>query len=132
VRPDYAVAIGGAVGGYIEVKAPGKSVDPKRFTGHDALQWERQKDLPNLLYTNGTEWRLFRDGQLYGSPVMLTGGTLEEAGESLGQHDSEFEHLLTEFLKWKPTPITSVTALVRAVAPLTRLLRGRSTGSTRT
>lgn len=32
--------------------------------------------------------------------------------------------MLTEFLKWTPTPITSATALVRAVAPLTRLLRG--------
>ncbi len=34
------------------------------------------------------------------------------------------ESLLTNFLRWKPAPITSVVALVRAVAPLTRLLRG--------
>src|SRR5262249_52246454 len=29
-----------------------------------------------------------------------------------------------DFLRWKPAPITSVGALVRAIAPLTRLLRG--------
>lgn len=34
------------------------------------------------------------------------------------------ERLLTEFLRWRPQPITAVGALVRAVAPLTRLLRG--------
>ncbi|HWS58472.1 MAG TPA: N-6 DNA methylase, partial [Actinotalea sp.] len=35
-----------------------------------------------------------------------------------------FEALVTDFLRWHPAPITSVAALVRAVAPLTRLLRG--------
>lgn len=32
--------------------------------------------------------------------------------------------MITDFLRWKPAPITSVGALVRAVAPPTRLLRG--------
>lgn len=124
VRPDYAVAIDGAIGGYVEVKAPGKPVDPKTFTGHDKQQWERQRDLPNLLYTNGTEWRLFRDGELHGAPVYLTGGTLDDAGADLAAQSDDFEEILTHFLRWKPAPITSVAALVRAVAPLTRLLRG--------
>jgi hypothetical protein len=124
VRPDYAVSIGGAIGGYVEVKAPGRTIDPASFTGHDRRQWERQQDLPNLLYTNGTRWRLFRDGSPLGSPVNLQGGGLAEAGSALHAPDDGFETLLTEFLQWKPTPITSVSALVRAVAPLTRLLRG--------
>ena len=34
------------------------------------------------------------------------------------------EALLTDFLRWRPAPITNVLALVRAIAPLTRLLRG--------
>lgn len=124
VRPDYAVSIEGAIGGYVEVKAPGKPVDPKTFTGHDRQQWERQRDLPNLLYTNGTEWRLFRDGEAYGAPVYLTGGTLDDAGEALTAQGEGFEGLVTQFLRWRPAPITSVAALVKAVAPLTRLLRG--------
>lgn len=123
VRPDYAVSIGGAIGGYVEVKAPGRPIDPATFSGHDKQQWERQRDLPNLLYTNGTEWRLYRDGEALGPVVCLSGGSLDVAGEGLTA-PLELETLLTQFLQWHPTPITSVAALVRAVAPLTRLLRG--------
>lgn len=123
VRPDYGVTVGGAISGYVEVKAPGKSVDPASFTGHDLTQWERQRDLPNLLYTNGTEWRLYRDREAVGAPVYFTGGTLDTAGQNLAAPPG-FEEIITDFLRWRPAPITSVGALVRSVAPLTRLLRG--------
>jgi hypothetical protein len=123
VRPDYGVSIDGAISGYVEVKAPGHTIDPARFTGHDKLQWERQQDLPNLIYTNGTDWRLFRDGELIAGPLTLDGGDLATAGSNL-LASAELERLLTDFLRWKPAPITSVGALVRAIAPLTRLLRG--------
>jgi hypothetical protein len=122
VRPDYAVAVNRATTGYIEVKAPGKNVDPESFRGHDKTQWERQRDLPNLLYTNGTSWWLWRDGELMGDPVEFA-GDLTTAGADLLAPEA-FERLITDFLKWKPAPITSVGALVRAIAPLTRLLRG--------
>ena len=123
VRPDYAIAVNGAITGYIEVKKPGTSVDPDSFTGHNRRQWERQRDLPNLIYTNGTEWRLWRDSEPVSLPVHLSGGPLDRAGAGLAA-PSAFEALLTDFLRWHPAPITSVSALVRAVAPLTRLLRG--------
>lgn len=122
VRPDYGISVKGVITGYVEVKAPGKSIDPAALTGHDLRQWRRQRDLPNLLYTNGTDYRLYRDGELYGSPVHLD-GDLASASAALTA-PAGFETLLTEFLRWKPAPITSVGALVRAVAPLTRLLRG--------
>ena len=35
VRPDYAIAVNGAITGYIEVKRPGAAVDPDLFTGHN-------------------------------------------------------------------------------------------------
>lgn len=123
VRPDYGVSVMGAITGYIEVKAPGRGIDPDRFSGHDKRQWDRQRDLPNLIYTNGTEWRLYRDGELHAGPVAFSGGRLETAGAGL-RAPAEFEALVTDFLRWHPAPITSVGALVRAVAPLTRLLRG--------
>lgn len=123
VRPDYGVSVNGTITGYVEVKAPGGKVDPSRFRGHDLRQWERQKDLPNLIYTNGTKWLLYRGAELVGEPVEFTGGSLEVAGAGL-EAPPEFEALITDFLKWKPAPITSVRALVKAVAPLTRLLRG--------
>ena len=31
VRPDYGVSIGGAISGYVEVKAPGHPLDPDRL-----------------------------------------------------------------------------------------------------
>ena len=123
VRPDYGVSVAGAITGYVEVKAPGHTIDPARFTGHDRLQWERQRDLPNLIYTNGTHWRLYRDGELLVEPVVLEGGDLAKAGKRLLASPA-LESMLTDFLRWKPAPITSVGALVRAIAPLTRLLRG--------
>ncbi len=123
VRPDYAISVDGAVVGYVEVKRPGRSVDPKSFRGHDLVQWERQRDLPNLLYTNGTDWRLWRDAEAAAAPVAFFGGDLHAAGAAL-RAPAGFAHLLAQFLGWAPAPITSVGALVRAVAPLTRLLRG--------
>jgi N-6 DNA Methylase len=122
VRPDYGVSVQGAIIGYVEVKAPGRSVNPESFHGHDLVQWNRQKDLPNLIYTNGTEWRLYRDGEIQHAPVRLS-GDLTDAGPSLSA-PYEFEKLLGDFLRWKPAPITNVSTLVRAIAPLTRLLRG--------
>ncbi len=122
VRPDYGVSVKGAITGYVEVKAPGKTIDPAALTGHDKRQWDRQRDLPNLLYTNGTDWRLYRDGELHGQPLRFT-GDLATAGAAL-LAPAGFESLITDFLKWHPVPITTVGALVRAVAPLTRLLRG--------
>ncbi|MGN7157910.1 type ISP restriction/modification enzyme [Dietzia cercidiphylli] len=123
VRPDYAISVGGSITGYVEVKKPGANLDPDGMTGHNRRQWDRQRDLPNLIYTNGTEWRLYRDCEPVGGPVHLGGGTLRTAGSKLTA-PPELEQLLTDFLRWKPAPITSVIALVRAVAPLTRLLRG--------
>ncbi|RST16278.1 hypothetical protein E2C00_11880 [Streptomyces sp. WAC05374] len=119
VRPDYGVSVGGLITGYVEIKAPGKAIDTASLRGHDKAQWERQRDLPNLLYTNGTEWRLYQDGELSLAASLsgdLAAGTLTAP--------PEFEKLLLDFLTWKPTPITTIGALVKSVARLTRLLRG--------
>ncbi|WP_162295558.1 type ISP restriction/modification enzyme [Mycobacteroides abscessus] len=123
VRPDYAISVNTAITGYMEVKRPGTNLDPDSFTGHNLTQWQRQRDFPNLIYTNGTEWRLYRDGDLVGDPVHLSGGTLSNAGQNLSVGD-DFERMITNFLRWKPDPITTVVALVQSVAPLCRLLRG--------
>ena len=123
VRPDYGVSINGLISGYVEVKAPGHPLDPARFNGHDKKQWERQRDLPNLIYTNGTHWRLYQDEQLVAGPVTLSGGDLATAGRRLSA-PPELEAPLRSFLLWKPQPITTAGTLVKAVAPLTRVLRG--------
>lgn len=53
VRPDIAVYVGGLIGGYIELKAPGLGADPPKLKGeHNKKQWEKLKGLPNLIYTD--------------------------------------------------------------------------------
>ena len=65
-RPDYAITLRNALVGFIEVKAPSKGADPRKFRGHDKEQWEKLQSLPNLLYTDGNQFSLFRSGQLEG------------------------------------------------------------------
>jgi hypothetical protein len=121
VRPDYAIRVDGAITGYVEVKKPAAALDPASFGGHNLRQWERLKDLPDLIYTNGTQWRLYKNGELVERATL--NGDLHTAGRTLSVPDSAFERLLAGFLQWAPVPITSVGALVDAVAPLCRLLR---------
>ena len=121
VRPDFALRVDGAVTGYLEIKAPGTNVDPASFRGHNKHQWEQLKDLPDLIYTNGTEWRLYQEGELAVYAYLI--GDLRTAGEALTVTDNNFETLLRSFLQWKPQPINTVSKLVRDVAPLCRLLR---------
>ncbi|MFF2366282.1 type ISP restriction/modification enzyme [Streptomyces sp. NPDC058122] len=123
VRPDYAVEVHGDIVGYIEVKRPGHPIDPEKFTGRNKKQWERLRDLPNVLYTNGTEWRLFRTGEQVGVPVVFE-GDLASAGRSLtAREPAAFNSLVRTFLHWVPEPIRQASVLVRRAAPLTRLLR---------
>ncbi|MFF5968945.1 type ISP restriction/modification enzyme [Streptomyces collinus] len=123
VRPDYAVRVGEDVTGYIEVKRPGKSIDPGSFSGHDKRQWERLRDLPNLLYTNGTHWRVFQYGVQIGEEVVLT-GALKSAGGRLAAVDlAAFDALAQAVLCWDPPKIRRVSVLVQHIAPLCRLLR---------
>jgi hypothetical protein len=74
IRPDYAVSVGKVLAGFIEVKAPGKGADPRRFSDeHDKTQWSKLKALPNLLYTDGNCFGLWRSGELIGKIVSLDG-----------------------------------------------------------
>jgi hypothetical protein len=123
VRPDYAIRASGELTGYIELKRPGLPVDPDTFGKGNREQWEKLRNLPNLLYSNGTEWRLFRDGQQFGETVYFT-GSLRTAGDRLAPADpGALDALLKQFLVWKPPAITHVARLVQHVAPLCRLLR---------
>lgn len=120
-RPDFAVRVDGLITGHVELKKPGTNLAPSAFTGHNRRQWERLKDLPNLLYTNGTSWRLYRHGDLIAATTFT--GDLTTAGRTLTCQRLEAETLLKAFLRWTPPPITTATHLVEAVAPLCRLLR---------
>ncbi len=57
-RPDLAVSVGGLLGGYVELKAPGAGADVRRFTGRNKRQWRKFSALPNLIYTDGNAFSL--------------------------------------------------------------------------
>src|SRR5438874_1714401 len=44
-RPDYAITVRNLLAGFVEVKAPGKGADPRRFRGHDKDQWVKLQSL---------------------------------------------------------------------------------------
>jgi hypothetical protein len=121
-RPDFAVTVHKALVGFIEVKAPGKGADPRRFSyPHDKDQWEKLKSLPNLIYTDGNAFSLWRDGKLQGSIVRLE-GDIETAGAALSAPPSLLG-LLTDFLNWEPIPPKTAKQLAEISARLCRLLR---------
>ena len=102
-RPDYAVTQGGALSGFIEIKAPGKGADPRRFGDrHDREQWAKLQTLPNLIYTDGNGFSLWRNGSLEGEIVRLE-GDVETAGAKLAAPD-RLVSLFSNFFQWEPEP----------------------------
>jgi hypothetical protein len=121
-RPDFAVSVNGALVGFIEVKAPGKGFDPRKFSdGHDKAQWAKLKSLPNLIYTDGNGFSLWHDGELAGKPIALD-GDIETSGNKLKAPET-LAALLADFLKWAPQPPANARALAQTSARLCRLLR---------
>ena len=120
-RPDYAITLRNALVGFIEIKAPGKGADPRRFRGHDKEQWEKLQSLPNLLYTDGNQFSLFRNGQLEDAVVFLK-GDIETSGSTL-EAPPELLALFDNFFRWEPIPPRTAKELAKVAARLCRLLR---------
>jgi hypothetical protein len=121
-RPDFAVTVSKALVGFIEIKAPGKGADPRQFDDpHDKDQWSKLKSLPNLIYTDGNAFSLWRDGKLQGSIVHLE-GNVETSGAKLAA-PATLLPLISDFLRWAPIPPESAKQLAQVSARLCRLLR---------
>jgi hypothetical protein len=125
-RPDYAVTVQGVLVGHIELKAPGKGADPRRFKDrHDKEQWEKLQSLPNLVYTDGNEFSLWHSGALEGSLVRLA-GDVETSGADLDAPPGLLR-LFEGFLRWEPIPPRNAKQLAEISARLCRLLREEAT-----
>ncbi len=129
-RPDYAVHRGGLLAGYVELKAPGTGADAARFRGRDRAQFRRFSGVPNLLYSDGNEWALYRGGERVGRIVRLAGDVAGEGRKAIGAGDpSALEPLLRDFLSWAPVLPTDragrldLKGFAALLAPLCRLLR---------
>lgn len=125
-RPDYAVTVNGPLVGFVELKAPGKGADPRKFKdAHDKAQWAKLKSLPNLIYTDGNEFSLWQSGELVGHIEKLT-GDIETSGSKLAAAESLLG-LFENFLQWQPLPPRSARELAHVSARLCRLLRDEVT-----
>jgi hypothetical protein len=121
-RPDFAVTVTNALVGFIEVKAPGKGADPRQFNDlHDKEQWIKLKSLPNLIYTDGNSFSLWRDGKIQSDIVHLA-GNVESSGAKLSA-PATLLPLISDFLQWTPIPPKSAKKLAEVSARLCRLLR---------
>ncbi len=125
-RPDYAVTIRQALVGFVELKAPGKGADPRKFRdAHDREQAGKLLSLPNVLYTDGNAFSLWQDGELVAGIVSLI-GDIESAGDKLDA-PLPLLALFESFFRWKPIPPRDAKDLAHISARLCRFLRDEVT-----
>ncbi|HIJ64990.1 MAG TPA: hypothetical protein HPP77_03490 [Candidatus Hydrogenedentes bacterium] len=129
-RPDYAVHLNRLLAGYVELKAPGVGASAKRFKDHNRDQFKRFSAIPNILYTDGNEWALYRDGKVVRRTVRLTGDVATDGKKAVAAQDAHaVEGLLRDFLSWEPVIPTDrkgkidLKGFATLLAPLCRMLR---------
>jgi len=129
-KPDYAAHAARLLTGYVELKAPGVGANPKRFAGHNREQWKRFQAIPNLIYCDGNEWGLYRNGDTVRPVVRLSGDVATDGKSAAALRDAHaLLALLTDFLSWQPILPTKVKGgidlkgLAALLAPLCRMLR---------
>ena len=124
-RPDYAVTRRGLIG-FIELKAAGKGSDPTAFSAKsaDRVQWDKLKSLPNLIYTDGNGFTLWRDGGKKPVASAFMKGDVRSAGKTL-KAGRELLDLFATFYDWQPIAPTKPKQLAETAARLCRLLRAQ-------
>ena len=129
-KPDYAIHTGSLLTGYVELKKPGLGANPDRFTGHPAQQWKRFQAIPNLIYCDGNDWGLYRDGKAVRPIVRLSGDVASDGKNAVADKDAKkLLGLLTDFLSWQPIiprkakGNVDLKAFAAMLAPLCRMLR---------
>jgi hypothetical protein len=122
IRPDYAVTVRHALVGFVELKAPGKGADPRKFKDpHDKAQWQKLRSLPNLLYSDGNAFSLWHNGEIWGNVIKLD-GNIETSGQQL-RAPAALLNMFEAFLGWDPIAPNSAKGLAQTAARLCRLLR---------
>jgi hypothetical protein len=127
-RPDIGVNSDRLLCGFVELKAPGKGARPQKFTGADKRQWEKFKALPNLIYTDGNEWALFRSGKPWPEDqpafVRFSGDITADGADAISEIEAEKLHqLLLSFFNWQPIVPTKAPQLAEMLAPLCHYAR---------
>jgi hypothetical protein len=123
-KPDFAAHDGKLLIGYVELKAPGKRANPDLYRGHDREQWERFKALPNIIYTDGNEWGLYREGKPAAKLVRLRGNVVADGERAVAAEDArDLFDLFVAFTSWTPIVPRKPKELAEFLAPYCRLIR---------
>lgn len=129
-KPDYAIHARRLLAGYVELKAPGVGANVKRFKGHNRDQWKRFSSIPNILYTDGNEWALYRSGELVGKIVRISGDVATDGKKAVNDDNvSKIVQVVHDFLLWEPFIPTmnddkiDLKKFAELLAPLCRMLR---------
>jgi hypothetical protein len=123
-RPDFAVDVAGARVGYIELKRPSKGVPLTptwKPSARDAIQWEKLRSLPNLIYGDGINWARYVDGVLAENAAGFGLNGRRARREGRADEDS-FARMLYEFLVWNPVPPPTLDQFISVVASLCKIL----------
>ncbi|HVC61147.1 MAG TPA: type ISP restriction/modification enzyme [Acetobacteraceae bacterium] len=130
-RPDLAFAQPAQPArSFIELKEPGKQLDPKRLRGHDADQFRRFRELPLWGFCNFHSIHLYQRGEIRSQAVLLPvialdPGTSDATADRLiRRHDSSgFLDILEMLALAQPTPARNAKEFAQTLAHAARLLR---------
>ncbi|MFH0799798.1 MAG: type ISP restriction/modification enzyme [Pseudomonadota bacterium] len=123
-RPDMGVTVNALLAGHVELKAPGKGAEPKKFNEADKKQWEKFKYLPNVIYTDGNEWALYRNGDRVGKLIRFSGDVFVDGKAAVDEKNAQALYaVINDFLRWEPIVPSTPRALAEMLAPICRLLR---------
>jgi hypothetical protein len=123
-KPDFAIYRDHAIIGYVELKAPGKGANPEQFKGHDREQWERFQDVPNIIYTDGNEWALYRSGVLFGKRLRFQGAICSDGIDAVNESNGrDLFQIFAEFTSWSPHVPIKPKEIAEFLAPYCLLLR---------
>ena len=124
-RPDISVFMDSGIVGQIELKRPSIAPRPETFPvrSHNGQQWRNYQDFSNLIYTNGSEWSLYRAGK-HIARVQISDDVSKHGASGLHSDKVlEFERLLSDFLYYEPESPDSADALAEFLARMARILR---------
>lgn len=119
VRPDFAATMDKKPCGWIELKAPGHTLDGSKWRGREAKQWELLAQLDSLIITDGQEALLYCEGVPVAEPCPLPFDDPDD------WDPTALVNVLELFKATQATPIKRVSQLAARLAPLARLLRMR-------
>ncbi|GGG40566.1 hypothetical protein GCM10010964_30220 [Caldovatus sediminis] len=130
-RPDIAFARPGAPArAFIELKEPGKPLDPRRLRGHDADQFRRFRELPLWGLCNFHTLHLYRRDALLDEAVILPAAALDPATADAAAErlirrtdPAAFLRVLDALALAGPVAPRSAAEVAEALAQAARLVR---------